>query len=341
MKKIISLLLALLLLCSSLTALGLTAYAANYTSSYWNYTEPSGADYAYWNGRKMVKHSGTWTTNIKWMQASLNWCIRNKGLNASLLNVDGSFGPASKKATLAFQRKFGLSADGSFGPSTIKRMKDVQKGRYPKQASSSSASNGTAETSWLWPTDSRRTTCGFADNVYHTKHWHRGIDISCGNKSNVYASKSGTVACVGSDNSRGKYIVIDHGNGYYSEYQHLSSVTKEKGCEVSQGDVIAKSGNTGVGGYHLHFELWNLGTSGKNIKNANTPWNNSSQYVNVNPKNSDKVYCTKSNNKSSGLKIGQKQGGGIAKASLTKTANSAGKNVVYCYDNNGITYIFK
>lgn len=144
-KKIISLLLALLLLCSSLTALGLTASAANYTSAYWNYTEPSGADYAYWNGRKMVKHSGTWITNIKWMQASLNWCIRNKGLNASLLNVDGSFGPASKKATLAFQRKFGLSADGSFGPSTIRRMKDVQKGVYPKKTPSSSGKITTSQ----------------------------------------------------------------------------------------------------------------------------------------------------------------------------------------------------
>ena len=141
MKKVISVLMALLMLTSVVSVFGMTAAAANYTSSYWNYTEPSGSDYAYWNGRKMVKHSGTWTTNIKWMQASLNWCIRNKGLNASLLDVDGSFGPASKKATIAFQKKFGLKADGSFGPSTIQRMKDVQKGRYPKQQSSGSNNN--------------------------------------------------------------------------------------------------------------------------------------------------------------------------------------------------------
>lgn len=194
--------------------------------------------------------------------------------------------------------------------------------------------------SWMWPTKLRRTSCGFADNVYHTAHWHRGVDIPCSSGSDVYASKSGTVACVNYDSNRGNYIIIDHGNGYYSLYQHLKLVSKSKGNKVTQGDVIAKSGDTGSGGQHLHFEIWYLGSSGKTINNANVPWNNYSQYVNNNPKNMDKVYCTKSNDKKSGFKIGQLQGNGIPKANLVKTSTAASYGV-YCYDNNGINYTFK
>lgn len=212
-----------------------------------------------------------------------------------------------------------------------------QKWKFVPTSGATSTSN-----EWLWPSNSKRITCGFADNVYHTSHWHRGIDIPCDNKSDVYASRAGTVACVNHDSSRGNYLVIDHGDGYYSEYQHLYSVSKSKGSKVSQGDVIAKSGNTGSGGYHLHFEIWYLGSSGKSINNAEVPWDNYNQYINVNPKNSNTIYCTKSNDKDAGLKIGQKQDGNIRKAALTKTSVSAGTNgTVYCYDSNGIYYIFK
>ena len=102
-----------------------TAYAASNTSySSYNSPENSG-DYAYWNGSKVVRSSSTTTSEVKWMQAALNYCIAKEGLNASYLTVDGSFGPASKSATIAFQQATNLSADGSFGPSTIKKMKDV------------------------------------------------------------------------------------------------------------------------------------------------------------------------------------------------------------------------
>lgn len=122
-KKGISLLLAVL---SVISLLHVSALAANYTTSYNSYDRPeTSGDYAYWNGKRVVKSSSTTKSEIKWMQAALNYCITKKGLNASKLDVDGSFGPASKKATQAFQRKYGLSVDGSFGPGTIKKMISV------------------------------------------------------------------------------------------------------------------------------------------------------------------------------------------------------------------------
>ena len=210
-----------------------------------------------------------------------------------------------------------------------------------------SSSTSKIENNWMWPTSYRRISCGFADNVYHTSHWHRGIDIPVSSGSNVYASKSGTVALIVNDKitgtpSRGTYVVIDHGDGYYSEYQHLKSVSVKKGDMVKQGDVIAKSGktdNTSDGGSeHLHFEIMYLGESGLGSKYTNY-WSSYSKYINTNPKNTDKVFCTKSNTKK-GFKIGQKQNEGVPAANLVKTDVAASYGV-YCYDTNGINYIFK
>lgn len=103
----------------------LNVNAANYTANYKNYTTPSSSDYAYWNGSKVVKSAGTTVPEIKWMQATLNYVIAYKGISASKLDVDGSYGPLTRKACLAFQKKYRLSQDGSFGKNTIAKMKNV------------------------------------------------------------------------------------------------------------------------------------------------------------------------------------------------------------------------
>ena len=305
--------------------------ATTYATDYYTYTSGT----VYYTSPVMKG-----TSAVKYYQRAINYCIVNKGLNTAKLECDSSFGPACEKACIAFQKWanstycYSLSVDGSFGPKSREAMAAILNGTAKRRTTTTAST----ESKWLWPSSSRRLTCAFADSYYHSSHWHRGIDIACSNGSNVYASKSGTIAYVGSDGSRGKYVIIDHGNGYYSEYQHLSTVLKSKGNKVTQGTVIAKSGDTGsAGSYHLHFEIWNLGKSGKSISSADVPWNTWSQYVNVDPKNSDKVYCTSG----SGFTIGQKQGSGIAAASLKKTSKSAGSGLLYCTDSYGIEYIFK
>ncbi|HHU54625.1 MAG TPA: M23 family metallopeptidase, partial [Mollicutes bacterium] len=55
----------------------------------------------------------------------------------------------------------------------------------------------------------------------------------------------------------GNYIVINHNNGYYTLYAHLSRSFVSVGQIVSSGHVIATMGSTGAStGPHLHFELW-------------------------------------------------------------------------------------
>ena len=91
---------------------------------------------------------------------------------------------------------------------------------------------------------------------------HKGIDISknggsCGDI--VIASRSGTVTKVTDDGgARGTYVIIDHGDGVETLYQHMQygSYTVSVGDTVRQGQMIGLIGNTGVGsGCHLHFEV--------------------------------------------------------------------------------------
>lgn len=122
LKKVIALVLCLITVFSMMS---ISASAASISASLgYNEAENSG-DYAYWNGSKVVKSNSTSKDEIKWMQAAINYCISKEGLKATKLTIDGSFGPASKSATIAFQKAAGLTADGSFGPATIKKMKSV------------------------------------------------------------------------------------------------------------------------------------------------------------------------------------------------------------------------
>ncbi len=147
-KKFLSIALSLFTVFS-INTIGVTASATNYSTNYSSYNAPaSSGDYAYWNGSKVVMASNTTKSEVKWMQASLNYCIKNKGLKASLLDVDGSFGPASKTATTAFQKKYGLKVDGSFGPSTISKMKSVLNSSASTTTSVSNSKSKTLNIDW-------------------------------------------------------------------------------------------------------------------------------------------------------------------------------------------------
>ena len=84
--------------------------------------------------------------------------------------------------------------------------------------------------------------------------YHRGIDIACDSGSHVIAAAAGTVSYTGYMGSGGITVMIDHGDGVFTVYHHLSAYSVTVGEKVEQGQVIAFSGNTGVStGPHLHF----------------------------------------------------------------------------------------
>lgn len=91
---------------------------------------------------------------------------------------------------------------------------------------------------------------------------HGGIDFAVSTGTPVMAAKGGIVQQTGFDaDGFGNYVKILHDDGYMSYYGHLSS-KNVSGGEVSAGQVIGNSGNSGSStGPHLHFEVRKGGSS--------------------------------------------------------------------------------
>ena len=96
---------------------------------------------------------------------------------------------------------------------------------------------------------------GFVSQPY--SEYHRALDIAAPKGTLVKACDSGYVALVGrSDTSYGRYVVIDHGNGYQTLYGHFEVILVEVGQSVGKGQTIGLCGSTGKStGPHVHLEL--------------------------------------------------------------------------------------
>ncbi len=85
---------------------------------------------------------------------------------------------------------------------------------------------------------------------------HKGIDISAPFGTPIIAALAGTVIASSEGWAEGKYVIIDHGNGYKTLYMHMSQRNCVSGQHVSQGQVIGYVGSTGIStGNHLHFAV--------------------------------------------------------------------------------------
>ena len=144
---------------------------------------------------------------------------------------------------------------------------------------SGGAGNGDSNVgSFTWPTPGTTTiSSDFGPRTAPTagaSTYHRGVDIPVPTGTNVLSAASGTVLQVGYQSARGNYVFIDHGNGVATLYQHLQNATVKVGDKVTAGQVIAKSGSSGIGtGPHLHLEV-HVGHKGTiNSSNAVNPEN--------------------------------------------------------------------
>jgi hypothetical protein len=84
---------------------------------------------------------------------------------------------------------------------------------------------------------------------------HTGTDIANNTGTPVVAAASGIVALARPMYLYGNTVVIDHGAGVFSSYNHLDSVNVTEGQTVTIGDTVGLMGETGfVSGPHLHWE---------------------------------------------------------------------------------------
>ncbi len=92
---------------------------------------------------------------------------------------------------------------------------------------------------------------------YKTIQPHQGVDFTIPEGTRIFATADGVVKSNTLSNSTtGKSLVIDHGNGYETVYNHLLRVDAPRGRHVKRGDIIGLSGNTGLSlSPHLHYEV--------------------------------------------------------------------------------------
>lgn len=103
--------------------------------------------------------------------------------------------------------------------------------------------------------DHRYYYYGKKDNVV-SESYHVGYDLASNAMADVKASNAGKVVYADENGIYGNMPMIDHGLGLYTLYGHCSQLFVNEDDEVSAGQVIAKTGMTGLAlGDHLHFGM--------------------------------------------------------------------------------------
>lgn len=107
------------------------------------------------------------------------------------------------------------------------------------------------------------TRAGFADHrTYYyggkpiDRQVHLGIDLASTRKANVRAAEKGVIIFADYLGIYGNMVMVDHGQGVFSLYSHLSQINSSVGDTVDTATVIGLTGTTGMaGGDHLHFSV--------------------------------------------------------------------------------------
>ncbi len=88
------------------------------------------------------------------------------------------------------------------------------------------------------------------------KSFHSGTDFKAAPGTPVRSVNDGVVAIAKDRYYAGNSVVVDHGEGLYTCYYHLSRIDVKVGQRVSKGEQLGLSGKSGrVTGPHLHFAV--------------------------------------------------------------------------------------
>ena len=116
----------------------------------------------------------------------------------------------------------------------------------------------------FYPLRNGKVVASFGDHRYYeydkvpaSESYHLGLDLASNAQAGMQTSNDGVVVFARENGIYGNNIIISHGLGVYSLYGHCSSYLVKEGDVVKAGDVIAKTGMTGLAlGDHLHFGMY-------------------------------------------------------------------------------------
>lgn len=116
----------------------------------------------------------------------------------------------------------------------------------------------------LWTLPLRRPVPGDVSSLYGLKRvfngqprgLHRGLDLRGAQGQAILACADGQVALTDNLYFSGNVVYINHGEGVFTAYLHMSEILVQNGEKVRRGQVLGKVGATGrVTGPHLHLSL--------------------------------------------------------------------------------------
>lgn len=196
----------------------------------------------------------------------------NKGIYKAIAGIDLSTEPGT------------YSLDVTIGKKKASRDVKISKKKYPVQRltlrddlvtlspeNEARAERDQKRVAALWPVDSLRMWVGtfvnplpgreigtpfgvrrIINNI--PKNSHSGVDVTADEGESVKAPNDGVVVLVDDQFFSGKSLVLDHGQGIYTMFFHLSKIHVRFGQAVMKGDLIAEVGSTGRStGAHLHW----------------------------------------------------------------------------------------
>ncbi|BBC34638.1 hypothetical protein SGFS_059320 [Streptomyces graminofaciens] len=109
---------------------------------------------------------------------------------------------------------------------------------------------------WAAPVETYELSAGFGSGGDRWASRHTGQDFAVPIGTPVRAVGEGHVVKVSCGGAFGIEVVVQHADGYYTQYAHLAAVTVDQGERVAPGQWIGQSGTSGNStGPHLHFEV--------------------------------------------------------------------------------------
>lgn len=171
-----------------------------------------------------------------------------------------------EKAALALENDKFVSNNGSSGSGTISGSGGNHSYRVSSKGMICPLQDGNVIYSANFASHSSRGTAS-VDLTCVKNRVINGKTYSTSKTADIHAAASGAVIKTAySASGYGNYLIVDHGNGVSTLYAHCDSLLVSVGAKVTQGQVIAKVGNTGnciprptaanpVAGSHLHFEV--------------------------------------------------------------------------------------
>ncbi|MFF9200453.1 peptidoglycan DD-metalloendopeptidase family protein [Streptomyces sp. NPDC014986] len=111
-------------------------------------------------------------------------------------------------------------------------------------------------TRWVAPVETYELSASYGSGGARWANRHTGQDFAVPIGTPVRAVGAGTVVRVSCGGAFGIEVVLEHADGYYTQYAHLAAVAVDQGERVPPGRWIGQSGTSGNStGPHLHFEV--------------------------------------------------------------------------------------